>query len=353
MKKVLLFILCMLLACSLSLALSSCGDGGSETPGPCAEHEDEDENGICDVCKQPTIELPEGPAEVSVSFTVKDQDGAAVPGVSFTFTEKGATDATPITATGDANGRFTLKLTAATYKLDCDYDAEKIGYFFLDTTEIKVEESTVAIDILMENTNPNGTEARPFPLTVGDNEIKIAAGEGCYYVLYHAVNLLCEMEAVGIKVTYGGAEYLPDADDKIDFAFLGTDTNSVEVVKIENVGTAEITFNAKIYSTPGSYGNPYIIEDISGEISKSGLSSKDMVYYSYTATADGTFTLTVTSENTHASMLCGYVQVTTVSENSNVISIEVKEGDVVVIDLATTLEENATISFTLELGAGE
>jgi len=348
MKKILVLILSLVLIFSLSAFLYSCGDEqGPETPGPCTEHKDEDENGICDVCKQPTIDIPEAPSEVTVSFTVKDQDGATVPGVTFTFTEKGNAAATPVNATSDTSGKLSAKLVPATYKLDCEYNAEEIGYYFLDTTEIKVEATTTALDIRMENRTPNGTESRPFPLSVEDNAIGIPAGKTHYYVVYHAVNLLASIECGGIKVTYGGAEYLPDAENKIDFAFLGTDTNSVELIKIENVTDSAIDATLKIYSAPGSYSNPYVIEDLSAEISKSGLASKDIVYYSYTATASGKLTLTVTSGNTHASMTSNYVQVSTHSENSNVISIDVAAGGTVMIDLATTIEENATISFTL------
>ena len=192
MKKILLLILSLALVFSLSAVLFSCGGGGEEpkTPGACTVHKDKDDNGICDVCKQPTVELPEPPAEVSVSFTVKDQDGTVVSGVTFSFTEKGNAQATLVSATSDTSGKLIVKLLPATYTLDCDYNAEEIGYFFLETTEIKVEESTVALDILMENRTPNGTEARPFPIGVGDNELTLPAGKAYYYVVYHAVDLL-------------------------------------------------------------------------------------------------------------------------------------------------------------------
>ena len=349
MKKILLLMLTLVLVFSLITALTSCGgDDGEGSSGECTDHIDDDENGICDVCNEPTIELPEPPSEVTVTLTVKDQDGVAVPQVTFTFTEKGNNSATPVVATSGSDGKLTAKLKTATYRIDCDYDPEAIGYYFLDTTEIKVEKTTTALNILMENRTPNGSESRPFPVSVGEQTVSIPSGKSYYYVVYHAVDLLASINGAGIKVSYGGAEYSPGAENKIDFAFLGTDTNSVEVIKIENLASSAVSVDINIYSAPGTHGNPYVIEDISAEITKSGLTSKDVVYYSFTSETAGKLTLTVTSADTHASMTSSYVQVSTHSENSNVISINVAAGGTVVIDLATSVDENATISFTLK-----
>ena len=354
MKKILFFILSIALVLSLSLALFSCGEEEEpKIPGACNEHKDEDDNGICDVCKQETVVVPEQPTEVSVSFTVKDQDGLTVSGITVAFTEKGNASATPVTAVSGANGQFTVKLLPSTYAVDCDYDVSAVGYYYSDTTEVKVEKNTSALDILLINTTPNGSVDRPYPLSVGDNRIIIPAGETLNFIVYRALNLIASIEAAGIKVTYGGAEYIPDSENKINFAFLGTDTNSVENLKIHNPTSAEISFNLVINSAPGTHGNPYIVEALGVEISKEDITSRDIVYYSYTATESGTLTLTVTSEETHAAMQCNSKQVTTASEDSSTISLDITAGDVVIIDLATSIEENARISFVLAFAVAE
>ncbi len=355
MKKILLFILSIALVLSLSAFLFSCGEEEEpEIPGLCAEHKDDDENGICDVCKQVTVEIPEAPSAVTVTFTVKDQDGAAVYGVTVIFTEKGNTDATPVSVTSGANGQFTASLLPATYTVDCDCDVDTVGgYYYSDTTELKVEKNTTALDILLVNNTPNGSEDRPFSLSVGDNEIKIPAKTTHNFIVYRAVNLIASIEGEGIKLCYNGAEHTPDGENKIDFSFLGTDFNSAEVFSIENILDTEVTFEMKISSKPGTYGNPYVIETLGTEISKSGLTSDDMVYYSYKATDTVRLVLTVTSENTNVAMQFGSVQVTTDSENSNAISIEVNEDDVLMINLSTTEKENATVSFILEIKSTE
>ena len=346
MRKILLFILSIALVFSLSAFLFACGDE-TVSEEPCEIHKDEDENGICDVCKEVILEIPKGPEEVNVSFTVKDQDGVTVPSVKIAFVEKGKTDAVAVVGTSGTDGKFTAKLFTATYTLDCNYDVDSIGYYFLDTTEIKIEEGKTELDIILINNTPNGTEDRPYPLSVGDNEITIPAGKSYHYIVYRAVNLIASIEASGIKVMYGDAQYTPDSENKINFAFNGTDTNSVENLVIENTTSEEITFNVAINSAPGTLGNPYTVEELGVEVSKDGITSKDIIYYSYTATFTGTLTLTVTSEGTNAAMASNYKQVTTISENSNVISLEVSEGDRVIIDLASAVEENAVISFIL------
>lgn len=357
MKKILYFILSIAFVLSLSSFLFSCGGEEPEepeVPGPCTEHKDEDENGICDVCKQVTVEIPETPSEVTVSFTVKDQDGLTVPAITVTFTEKGKTDATPISATSGANGQFTADLLPATYKVECDYDFDVVGgYYYSDTSEVKVEKNTTSLDILLVNNTPNGSVDRPFSLSVGDNEIKIPAKTTHNFIVYRAVNLIASIEGEGIKLCYNGTEYTPNAENKIEFSFLGTDFNSAEVFSIENLLDAEATCEMKINSKPGTYGNPYVIETLGAEISKSGLTSEDTVYYSYRATDTVRLVLTVTSENTHVAMQFGSHQVTTDSEGGNVISIEVNADDLLMINVSTTVKENATVSFVLEIEISE
>ena len=346
MRKILLFILSITLVFTLSAFLFSCGDETGDAE-PCVTHKDEDENGICDVCKESVIEIPKAPEAVNVSFTVKDQDGVTVPSVTIIFTEKGKNDATPVNAVSGADGKFEIKLLPATYTIDCDYNMDEIGYYFLDTNEIKIEEGKGALDILLVNNNPNGTEARPYPLSVGDNQITIPAGKAYNYIVYRAVNLIASIESAGIKVTYAGNEMLPDSENKINFAFNGTDTNSVEKLVIENTTSAELSLNVVINSAPGTLGNPYVVEELGVEVSKDGLTSNDMIYYSYTATFTGTLTLTVTSESTNAAMASNSKQVTTLGENSSTISFDVSEGDIVIIDIVSEVEENATVSFIL------
>ena len=348
MKKIIALLLALTLVFSCGLLMTSCGDSTDE---PCTEHTDKDENGICDVCDEPLIKPEETPDPVNVTFTIKDQEGAVVPNVEITFTPRGAIDEEEaIAIVGDENGTLTASLIPGTYFLSADYDSS-VGYYFLATTEIKVEKTTASLEILMENTTPNGTEGRPFPLSsVEGNELVIPAGATQYFVVYRAVNLIADITASGVTVTYGGTDYTPDADNKISFSFLGTDTNSVETVVITNTSGVDETVLVEITSVPGTLGNPFEITELGGEISKN-VAAKSTVYFSYVATEAGTITLTVTSDATSAAMQNGSIQVSTTGEGSDVISIDVAAGDEVIIDASTSVSEDAVVTFTLVYSA--
>ena len=347
MKKLLILLLSLALLASCAIFMVSCGDD------PCTEHTDADENGMCDVCNEAMIN-PETPTELTVAFTLKDQDGAVVPGVEICFAPRGAVDAEGnVYATSGADGKCSAKLKTGTYRVSADYDVDEIGYYFLDTTEIKVTKDTAALDILMTNNNPNGTERRPYPLSVGDNALTVPAGESVYYVIYRAVNLIANVTASGIKVEYKGAEYIPDQNNNITFSFTAADTNSVELIKITNTGASESGVDFAISSIPGSLGNPFVITALGEEIAKSGVNKDSTVYFTYTSTVSGTLVLTVTSDNTHAAMQNGSYQVSTASEDSMVISLTVAVGDEVVIDIGTASDVAATISFNIALMSAE
>ena len=159
MKKLISVLLSLMLIISASAFLFSCGDeeeneGGNEKENqPCTEHVDSDENNICDNCKEILLNLPAGPVDVTVTFTVKDQDGVAVPSVTLIFTEKSDAASEPITATADASGKVTMTLKAVNYYVDCDYNVEEIGYYVLDTRSVNITESTAAMDILLTDGN--------------------------------------------------------------------------------------------------------------------------------------------------------------------------------------------------------
>lgn len=342
MKKLLPIILCLALLVSVMALVTSCGP---TTPEPCEEHTDLDGNRVCDVCRELLLDLPK---DVTISFTVEDQDGVAVPGVEVTFTSTADTTK-KVTATGDTEGKLTATLTEGTYRVSYEYDVDAIGYYLTDTSSITVEESTTELTLKLINNNPNGTEDRPYVLSVGENSITIPANTSYYYAVYRAVDLIASISGDGIKVTYRDTEYTT-ADGDISFDLLGEDTNSVEFILIENTSNAELTAAATVESVPGSSGNPFVIE-AEGEVSKEGITKSDIIYYTYTATAAGELKITVTSENSYAAMINSRnsVATNTADADSNTITLTVEAGDEIIIDCAVTKDSTTTLIFTVEL----
>ena len=348
MKKIISLLLALALVFAAALLMTSCGGDGEQ---PCTEHVDTDENGMCDKCSADMVDYKPGePVKPTVAITVIDQEGDLIGGVSVTLTERGALNGEgALTVKSGSDGKCSATLKAATYLVTIDYNPDAIGYYALVTSEIVVTESTSAAEIKLEDTTPNGTEARPFALSVDNNSLTIPAGETAYYVLYRAFNLIATVSATDIKIEYEGTEYIPDSDGKISFAFLGADTNSVATVKITSTGSSRASVDFLIESFPGTIGNPYVVTDLTVETSTPDVEKGETIYYSYTATASGTLTLTVTSEKTHAAMQNGSYQVSTDESDTSTISLSVASGDEVIINLTSAVDGSVTISFSLAL----
>ena len=200
-----------------------CDECGEAVEIVCTEHVDEDGDKSCDICDE-LLYQPPVTVEVDVTFTLKDQDAAVISGVEVTLTPKKG--GTPIVATSDAAGKLTVKLAVGGYSVSYDYDSEAIGYYLATTTSVTVGEATTALDLLMQNNNPNGTAERPYVLSAGSGSITMAGGVSSYYAVYRAVDLLLDLESDAIKVTYKGDTYLPEAG-VVNLELQGEDTNSV------------------------------------------------------------------------------------------------------------------------------
>lgn len=348
MKKILLLILCFTLAAAMIFTMSACGDknkgndtdvsGENDNNDACKDgHYDTDEDGVCDLCE---AEMPKNKA--NVTFTVKDQDGMLISGVKVTFTSK--TDAKNVvtTAASGNDGKIIAELKYGNYNVDYDYDVETVGYFLIDTYSVTVAEGTTAIDLKLINNTPNGTVARPYSLVAGENAIELDAGKTDYFVVYHTVNLYIVIEGEGIEVTYNGEKKAPDEEGVITFDLIGEDTNSSAIISIENKNSAKVSVSATVDSKPGTQSHPVQITVLDELLSTENYTF-DTVYFKYVATADGTFSVKLTSEKSSVRLQNGNqtADSTNDADENGVISIAVAADDTVVID-CTAIDENLT-----------
>ena len=371
MKRILSLLLCIALLACCAWSLASCGgdpctehtdadkDGKCDNcsaavePEPCDEHTDADGDYLCDDCGAAV--LPEGPTQVELTFTVKDDEGDTLAGVTVILTHGEDSTYNVTTAASDADGKINAKIYTGTYHVSFDYDTDTLGYYLSDTSSITVAKDTAALDLLLIDNNPDGSADKPYVLSADENTVALPASTAYNYIIYRAVNLYFDAtDAEGVKVTYNDTEYTADADGRIYFPLLGTDTNSVESLLIENTSTAEIEFTVTVASAPGSQGNPIIIENVGSAITTAPLGNEDIVYYSYTATVTGVFTVTVSTEGASVSMLNtrNSQSVNSASDASDgVLVLEVNEGDVILIDLSGTAtgDDTATVTFTPEI----
>ena len=344
MKKLLLFI--MILSIAL-LSLASCGkckehidQDGNNLCDKCeavisteCQHVDEDDDMVCDKCEEVYIK-PTEKIEVDVVFTVADQDAEVIGGITVTLVnQKGGT---PIVCTSAENGTFSAKVEVGNYNVSYDYNADLIGYYLADTSKISVTEKTTAITLNMINNNPNGTASRPFVPYYGENEITVPAGETYYFTVYRAVNQIVVVNSADVKVVYKTETYTPEAGI-LTFALLGEDTNSVETFSIENTSSAEISFTYEITSLPGTMGNPLVISALGEAVVSPAMVEGQILYYTYTATADGTLTLTLETVGAYASVMNTSNSITERIADTGSVSLTVKAGDVINIDCGYTV----------------
>ena len=186
---------------------------------------------------------------------------------------------------------------------------------------------------------------------IGENALTIPANTSYYYIIYRAVNLYFEATgATGIKVVYGESEYTADANGKIDFALLGADTNSAEILFIENTTDAEITFAVEVNSAPGTYGNPIEIETVGEAIVTDPITKGTTLYYTYTATESGFFTVELSTAVAYISMqnTRNSNSVNSVSDaEDGKIKLIVNAGDVIKIDVSViSSTETVSVTFT-------
>jgi len=358
MKKILLLILSAALFVCTAALLTSCG-GDNPPPPVCTEHEDTDGDFACDVCGELVMPEKQDPITADITFTVKDQDGATVKGITVTVTAKAQGSSTPtVTKVSGDGGVFSATLEVGEYSVSYDYDVETVGgYYLSDTTSITVAENTTALDLLLENTTPNGTESRPYAFSVGENEITIPAGASHYYVVYRAIDLYAYITATDIKVSYNEVEYIPDADSLISIKLLGTNTNSVEKLLITNTSAEDKTYNVSISSALGTSGNPIELGTLDIEYTTAQITNEDIVYYSFTANEAGTFTLLLSTEDASASMINTRNSVSVNTDNDateGAITLTLEAGDEVLIDFSTSISEGSVeIKFTPSFTAAE
>ena len=313
------------------------------------EHTDADGDSVCDICEEYFVTAPVETL-VNVTYTLVDQDGAPIPGVKVSFF-KGSATTPAYTGTSSADGKLTVEMMTGAYSIDYVYD----GFYQALTRTVTVIESNTNVQLLFNNTTPNGTTSRPYPLTAGEsNEYTLAVGEQSYFIVYRAINLLVDITGENIKVTYGETIYESDENGKINFELVGEDTNSTALLLIENTGAAAAGVAVSINSRPGTQGNPIVIESLDAPVTAAALTKESMVYYRYIATETGALTLTATGAGAYASMqnARNSIVVSTNEADGNVITLNVEAGDEILINISMLLDGvTADVSFTLAMAA--
>ena len=367
MKKILILLLCFVLMLGVTLSMAACGDKDSEKDGnnensnennnnggtntPCTEHYDAQGDGVCDICGGAVSTKDDGD-KISVSLTLKDDEGNAVAGISVIFSCYESEANNVNSAASDAEGKIVAELNTGSYYLIYDYDPDVVGNYTGETTELTVSADTESVTLYLKNTTPNGTVARPFPLGANDDFITIPANTTYHYIVYHAKGIYFSLTGTGVSVTakVGStpATYTPDANNNIKFDLTGDSVNAVANIIITNTTDTEATYVIEINSNPGTYGNPFVLDNASANVSGT-VNADNNIYYVFKAPVAGNYTITMTSEGTSVAAMNRSTSQVENTKSGKSFTITVNAGDEVIITCSTSSTEDVTVSFTTEL----
>ena len=239
-------------------------------------------------------------------------------------------------------------------------------------------EATLNISYEAFYEHPLGSEQRPVELTYDQCPTvtpEIAAGAELWYELDYSLND-CNLVVRGENAYIVVNEWNDDAwayEDVYYYAENGVVTYYVTAaqIRIGNAGTEAAVFEIEASFAPGTYNNP--VELIEGD-NVADVPAYQTFYFYYTATQNGTLTITVTGEHWGYSFVNEGNDLNDYSDNtygdycylgqgsSNTVDIEVLAGDYLVVsvftmDFSTYSQPAATLNvnmvFAPAQGGGE
>jgi hypothetical protein len=315
---------------SLVLSLISCTEE--------CQHVDADDDYLCDSCGEHfddgDNEQP-GPATLSVTFTVKFENGKAASGVQFVLTRGEKT----VSLTSGSDGSVKADLEPGAYYIDVNHDTLP-EYCTTDIFAIKVEEGKTDINITIIDNTPDGSLEKPFFISENETELTLAAGSETYYRIHVSTVRYITVASSDVVITCG--DQVSQLVDGVATLVVSASDNDISdcVFSLKNNSAEDVDVTLGVKAPLGSYENPT-------PVSESGASTTvncdTMVYYKWVATADGMLTLTANSDRNSIyirRVLENDVPIDQYPNGQLVTTIEVAEGDVITIGVSA-LEANA------------
>ena len=320
MKQIRLSLTLLLVLALCAFALMSC------------QREQTSETTVADVTATPTEAPTEAPTEtpaakVDVTLTVKDQDGNPMNETVITILpENGEGESATLTA--NEEGTVTVSLPEGEYVVRFDVLPE---YVLGIDTKITVAAGMEPVLLEVTDNTPNGSEERPFVVTEDTVTVTIPVGATYHFTLFGANNRTLTYTNADVILHYNGEAYDPDENGVVAIRMSTASPRDPAFFALQNNGTAEIELTVQILSDPGAMDNPIVIETL-GESITANVPQDDMLYYTWTATATGT--LTVSSADTTNNISLNNLttsQVSDFSAGGESVTLSVTEGDVITI----------------------
>lgn len=186
-------------------------------------------------------------------------------------------------------------------------------------------------------------------------EATIKAGEYAPYDLWKLTGMVLTIESEDAYLIHKGNVYRPDSDGILSFPLVYDSNYYPCSVFIGNASDEDITFTVELRTPVGDYMNPKKLS-LGAFTTKLSKGDEDGYWYTYTAEADGVFSITLDSVTSNYScniiLTNNNVDATSSSaldeDDDNIVSIEVKKGDVIRISIGITEDgiPKATIKAT-------
>ncbi len=348
-RKLTAILLCVLVA--TSVALAAC-QGGDSTTGPCLAHSDANKDGKCDNCGvQVGLQLNSTaakPQSIEVTFSVRDDYGEAMAGATIIIQDRSG--AVNLTDTLDEQGTFKATLDLGDYNIMLENLPE---YHLVGVCSITVEEGMEPVLINVIDNTPNGTPEKPFPVVEEPVTEFFNTNETFTYSVRGGTGKYMVIENAEAEVFYNEKTYTPDADGKITIRILSDDAKDQILFTVTNKAADGQEITVTLLADPGTAENP--IEAQLGQIYTAHVVGDKSVYYIWTATADGSLTVTSSSAVNSISLFnLNTSKMEGPTEGAASVTLEgVKAGDVIRIEVTTSVnatEEENDIDFTLTFG---
>ena len=324
---------------ALCIALASLASCAGKTP---------DETRPAETTAPEEITTRATETRVDVQLAVVDQDGQAVSEAVFTILPD-REDGESATLNTDAEGKCSVSLPIGGYSVRFDVLPE---YVLGVDTPIAVTENMDPVTLTVTDNTPNGTEERPFVISESTTSVTVPAGATYYFTLFGGNNRTLTVEDENAEITYNGTAYTPDETGAVSVRLVTESMREHVLFGLSNKSGEDREMTMTILSDPGTMDNPIVIE--AGQSVTANVPKDGMVYYQYTATADGT--LQVSSADSINNISLNNVTTSRVSdftEGAESESLPVAAGDVVTVVVSViggdpNAEANA-VTFTLTL----
>ncbi len=377
-KKILSMLLLIMALLAVSLLAVSCGGGDDGEGGePCTAHKDADGDGKCDECEE-DYTCPghrdansDGKCDVctapytcpvhldvdgdgkcdnclapytvpTVTYTavILGEDGTAISGITVTLRDLEGEEIDSFVT--DSDGEGSLEVAVGKYRVYFE-GLDEMCSIAEDGHSIEISASA-SFEYTVIDLTPDGSEDKPFYISEEEMTFDFGAGETLHFQLRGETRTL-SIEGEGFKVEYDGAEYTPESG-ALSLLIEGPESiYQVTEFTVTNTTATPFELDLVFTSLPGTQSNPYEAE--LGSTTLAEVAKESAVYYSVEVTEAGYIVVT-TEDDDAVITIQNRTKSTVTSYNPGAVTVylAVSAGDDVLINVSSSADGLAEISFT-------